>query len=378
MAVKIVRQAKKIVLIGAPTSAGAHNAGTERAPGALRAAGLVARLQAAGFEVADAGDIPVHAFQPDEESPRARNLGAVVSALNALRPLVEQAVKSGALPLVVGGDCTIALATIAGVRRYFPHVSLVYCDRDADLNTPATTPSGCLHGMGVAHIIGHGAPELVRFFTDPPLVRQPDLAFFGLERLDPPEEQFLMTSPIRRYSVGDIRRQGAAAAASAAIQRIHSTTKQLVVHLDVDALTAEEFSACDFPAPGGLTADEMRQALEVFARQPNLAAVEVTAYVPEKDPDGSAARLLVELLGAALAARLEPAAPPAEEAKSAAAAAEAPPAAVAPPAATAEEPVAAPPAEQPAVAEEQKSSAAEASPAAAESTAEPTSAESSS
>ena len=93
--------------------------GNERAPAALRAAGLSDRLRAAGFEVTDHGDDPVQLSQPDEESPRARNLARVVKSLEALRPRVEIAVKSGALPIILTGDCTIALATVAGVRRYF-------------------------------------------------------------------------------------------------------------------------------------------------------------------------------------------------------------------------------------------------------------------
>jgi arginase len=310
LAVKIVRQPKKIALIGAPTSAAALRAGHERAPAALRAAGLVERLQHLGYEVTDLGDGPVHVFQPDDEHPRARNVGAVVAALEELRPRVEQAVKSGALPLVLGGDCVIALATVAGVRRYYRNVSLVYLDRDADLNVPATTPSGCVDGMVISHVIGRGAPELVRFFSEPPLVREPDVALFGFERLDPPELEFLARSPVRRYSAADVQRQGAVAAAEAALERVHVSSRELVLHLDVDVISAEDFSATNFAASGGLRLEEVRQALSVFARQKNLVAMEVTVYNPELDPDGSAARVLVELLASAFAARLEALAAP--------------------------------------------------------------------
>ena len=304
MAVKIVRQPRKIALIGAPTSAAALQAGHEGAPGALRAAGLVERLQAVGYEVADLGDCVTQLYQPDDEHPRARNLPAVLAALNDLRPRIEQAVKSGALPLVLGGDCVIALATLAGVRRYYRNVSLVYVDRDADLNVPATTPSGCVDGMVVAHIIGRGAPELVRFWGEPPLVREPDVALFGIDRLDPPEEALLGRSPLRRYLAAEIQRQGPAAAAHAALERIHAASHEFVLHFDVDVISSDDFRATNFAAPGGLRLEEVRQGLEVFARQKNLAAMEVTVYNPALDPDGSAARLLVELLGAVLATRL--------------------------------------------------------------------------
>src|SRR6202167_3616956 len=117
------------------------SAGHEGAPGALRSAGLIERLRSIGYEVTDLGDDPVQLFQIDEESPRARNVPRVIQALEALKPRVEQAVKSGALPLILSGDCSISIATIAGARRYYKHGSMIYIARDADLNIPATSRS---------------------------------------------------------------------------------------------------------------------------------------------------------------------------------------------------------------------------------------------
>jgi len=303
VAVKIVRQPNKIALLGAPTSAAAMSAGHEGAPAALRAAGLIDRLRAAGYEVADLGDDPVQLHKPDEESPRARNLRGVIASLESLKPRVEAAVKSLALPLIISGDCSIALAVVAGARRYFRSVSFVYVDRDADLNTPATTPSGCVDGMTVAHLTGRGAAEMVRFWGEPPLVREPDLALFGVARLDPPEEEYLGRSMLRKFLADDVRRMGPAAAAKSAIERIHSGTHEFVLHLDVDVI--EGFSATNYPGTGGLSLDDVREALEVFVTQPHLAAIEVTAYNPTKDPDGSGAKAIISLLEELLKKRLE-------------------------------------------------------------------------
>ncbi len=186
MAVKIARQPKKIALIGAPSSAAAFQPGTEKAPAALRAAGLVERLQSAGFEVTDYGDCAPRLFADDEEHRRARNLPAIVAGLNDLKVHAEVAIKSGALVLVLGGDCAQAIGLLTGARRYYKHINLLWFDRDADLNTPASTPSGRIDGMVVAHIIGRGAPELVRFWGETPLVREPDVTLFGITRLDRP------------------------------------------------------------------------------------------------------------------------------------------------------------------------------------------------
>jgi arginase len=303
VAVKIVRQPNKIALLGAPTSAAAMSAGHEGAPAALRSAGLVGRLLSVGYEVADLGDDPPQVYKPDNESPRARNLPRVIAALEALKPRVEQAVKSCALPVVLSGDCSIALATVAGARRYFRNVSMIYMDRDADLNTPATTPSGSVDGMVVSHLTGTGAAEMVRFWGEPPLVREPDLALFGVARLDPPEEQLLAKSPLRRFLASDVQKMGASAAAQAAVERIHANGYQFILHFDVDVIA--DFQATDYPGSGGLSLDEVREALEVFATQKHLAAIEVAAYNPTKDADGRGAQMIVDLLVSVLEKRLE-------------------------------------------------------------------------
>lgn len=303
MAVKIVRQPNKIALLGAPTSAAAMSLGHEGAPVALRTAGIVDRLRTIGYEVTDLGDDPPQLYKPDEESPRARNLPRILAAIEALKPRVEQAVKSGALPLILSGDCSIALATVAGVRRYFRNVGMIYMDGDADLNTPASTPSGCVDGMVVSHLSGRGAAELVRFWGEPPLVREPDLALFGVSRLDPPEREVLERSPLRRYLSADVKRMGAQAAAQAAVERIHSSSHEFILHFDVDVIS--DFQATNYPGSGGLSLDEVRQALLIFAQQKHLAAIEVTAYNPTKDTDGSGAKLLVDLVAEILESRLE-------------------------------------------------------------------------
>lgn len=305
MAVKITRQSKNIALLGAATSAAALRGGHERAPAALRAAGLAERLKTAGFQLADLGDTATYAFTPDDEHPRARNVSAVLKSLNDLRPRVEAAVKSGALPLILSGDCISVLAVVAGARRYYRNVSLIYVDRDADLNGPATTPSGCVDGMVISQVIGRGAPELVRFWGEPPLVRAPDVALFGFERLDAPEEQYLAASPLRRHPALEVSTVGPAAAARLVLERVHGLNHEFVLHFDVDVINSEEFPWTNFPGAGGLSLNEVREALRVLVNQPNLAALVVAGYNPELDPDGAGARKLIDLLVDALSTRLE-------------------------------------------------------------------------
>ena len=311
MAVKIARQQKKIALIGAPSSAAAFLPGSEKAPAALRAAGLVERLKSAGFEVIDHGDCAARLFADDDEHRRARNVTEIVAGLTDLKTRAELAVKSGALVLVLGGDCAQSIGLLTAARRYYKHLNLFWMDRDADLNTPATTPSGRIDGMVVAGIIGKGAPELVRFWGEPPLVREPDIYLFGVERLDPPEQDFLSKSPMRHMLAENVRSKTASVAARAALAHLHTDTREYVVHLDTDIIANSEFSAVNVPAEGGLPFDDVRAALAEAVRSNFLVGLTISQYNPEKDSGGAGAKKLIDLLVEALSARLEATAVPA-------------------------------------------------------------------
>jgi arginase len=323
LAVKIIRQPKKIALIGAPSSAAAFLPGSEKAPAALRSAGLAERLQSAGYELTDYGDCTPRLFADDEEHRRARNLSEIVAGLNDLRARAELATKSGALVLVLGGDCAQVIGLLAGTRRYHKHANLLWMDRDADLNTPASTPSGRIDGMVVAHIIGKGAPELVRFWGEAPLVREPDVLLFGLERLDPPEQEFLSRSPMRHVYAADVQFKGAATAAQEALAHLHADAREFVLHLDLDLIAEEEFPAVNVPGSGGLKFEDARAAFLEIVRHKNLLGLDIAQYNPDKDPDGSCAKKVADLLVEALSARLEaltappPAEAPAESAEAA-------------------------------------------------------------
>jgi arginase len=305
LAVKIVRQPNKIALIGAPSSAAAFSAGSEKAPAALRGAGLVGKLQAAGYEVIDYGDCAPRLFADDDEHRRARNMAEIVAGLNDLKTRAELAVKSGALVLVLGGDCAQVIGLLTGTRRYYKHVNLLWVDRDADLNTPASTPSGRIDGMVVAHVIGRGAPELVRFWSDAPLVREPDVTLFGLERLDPPEQEFLGKSPMRHIYAADIQSKGGTSAAHEALSQVHADAHEFVLHLDIDVIAGEDFPAVNVPGSGGLRFDDVRASFIEFVKHKNLLGLDVAQYNPDKDPEGGGANKLVDLLVEALSARLE-------------------------------------------------------------------------
>ena len=310
MAVKIVRQPNKIALIGAPSSAAGFAPGTEKAPAALRAAGLVEKLQSIGYEVTDLGDCAPRLFADDDEHKRARNIPEIVAGLNDLKPRAELAAKSGGLILVLGGDCIQSVGILTGARRYYKHISLLWFDRHADLNTPASTPSGRLDGMALAAIHGRGSAELVRFWGEPPLVREPDTLLYGLEQSRSRRAGFPDALSRSLYVCGGYSLKGATAAAQHALAQLHTDAREFMVHFDMDVIAQEEFPAVNVPSSGGLSYAEVKASLIEFTKQKNLLGLDIAQYNPEKDPDGSGAQKVVDLLVEALAARLTHLAPP--------------------------------------------------------------------
>src|ERR1700674_339291 len=202
------RTTMKFGLIGVPSSAGAHGPGQEKAPAALRQAGLLGALREAGLEVEDLGDLPVARFSPDADNRKRQSQPRVVKVARQVAEAVAGAVERELVPLVLGGDCTITLGVVAGLLRHQPDLGLIYFDGDADMTTPDTTHSGIFDSMGAAHLIGKGAPELARIGPRFPLLTPDRIALFGFQpyEVEPRELLLLEESEIPQYPVTSLDR----------------------------------------------------------------------------------------------------------------------------------------------------------------------------
>src|ERR1700736_5641999 len=207
----------KFGLIGVPSSAGAHGPGQEKAPSALRQAGLLGALREAGLEVEDLGGLPVARFTPDGANRKRQSQSRVVKVARQVAESVARAVELELVPLVLGGDCTITLGVVARLLRQQADLGLIYFDGDADLTTPETTHSGIFDSMGVSHLIGSGDPELAHIGPRFPLLPQDRIVLFGFQpyEIEPAEVRLLETSAMLQYSVTsmDLRPVEQAAAA---------------------------------------------------------------------------------------------------------------------------------------------------------------------
>jgi arginase len=291
--------ARQVVVLGIPSAAGARFAGAENAPAALRAAGLLEALRAAGAETRDLGDLPRVPHRDDPESPQARNVPAAAQAAGMAAEGVERAVREG-FALVLGGDCSLCAGTVAGARRALDQpVGLVFLDADADLNTPDTSPSGCLHGMALSLALGRG-PEAVAAAGGPPPATIPEhVALVGFRALDPGERHAIGYLGLA-LPAAPARRLGMPATAALALDAVENGEGPLVVHFDVDLIDPDEMPAKATLTPGeGLSFAEASDLLTALLASPRVVALEVAEYDPGRDP-GTVAPRLVEMLARAV------------------------------------------------------------------------------
>jgi arginase len=292
-----------IALIGAPTSAGAFAPGQEDAPAALRAAGLVEALRADGRAVDDRGDTPLFRWRVDHDEPRAMNAGAVVETVRAVAARVHDAVRAGELPLVLGGDCTVGVGTMAGAVAADADPRLIYLDLHPDLNTPDSVPDGALDWMGVAHMLDvDGADDrLAAAGPRRPLLRDDDLVLLGAgpEQCTAAERERIAERDLRPIGV-DALRSDPGAAARAALERATAGGRRFLVHFDVDTIDFSDVPLSENTGRGiGVGFDAALAALDVLLEHDALLGLTVTELNPHHGaPDGSdVARLALALAG---------------------------------------------------------------------------------
>lgn len=297
-----------LTILGVPTSAGAFAPGQEKAPAALREAGLVAALNERGVEVRDLGDSPVWRWRPDPERPHAQHLGAVAEIARATAGRVERALEEGGGPLLVlGGDCSIELGTVAGHLARDERIGLVYFDLHPDLNTPLSVTEGTFDWMGMAHALGldGAAPELAGIGPRTPLLDDDQVLFlsYGPQQARP----FELDAMVRRGLAG-IPVDEVAGAPERAAERVltgfAARFQRLLVHFDVDVLDFNDTPLSEEAVRGdGLTLDAAMRALKVLVASERLSALTVTELNPlHGDEEGRSLRRFVDRLADCLAA----------------------------------------------------------------------------
>jgi arginase len=277
--------AKQLAIIGAPSGAGACGVGQEQAPAALRAAGLIEALGGVGFDVSDLGDSPVVPWRPDRARPRAQNLEAVLDVVRTTATRVADALREGdRTVLVLGGDCTVGIGTIAGVRATQDDIAIAYFDLHSDLNTPASATDGALDWMALGHMLGiDGAePTLVAATEKVPLLEPGQVVLFAqsLSHATRFERGEIDRLGLPRFALEDVRGDPEAAARQA-LDLVAARSDRYVIHLDVDVVDFTDAPLSEHPSRNtGLKLDHMLSALTILASGSGLVAITLTELNP--------------------------------------------------------------------------------------------------
>lgn len=295
-------------IIGAPIDYGANRRGVDMGPSAIRYGGLATKLEGAGVSVVDDGDVPAPRAEerdPEAEMPtegRAKFLRETKAVCTSLADRVAETLSSGELPLVLGGDHSIAIGSVTGSARN-ADIGAVWFDAHGDFNTPATSPSGNVHGMPLAALLGIGDFAGVEWANAAGL-REENVAIVGLRSLDSAERTAIRDSEVTAFTMSDIDEEGITAVVEEALDVATGGTDGIHVSLDLDWLDPREAPGVGTPVRGGVTYREAHSALETVAETDSLRSLELVEVNPILDEQNETASLATELAASALGQRI--------------------------------------------------------------------------
>ena len=295
---------KKIRILGVPLDLGQTRRGVDMGPSAVRVAGLEARLEALGHVVEDGGNIAVAIpEQKKEGDPRAKYLKEITATCTKHAETVYKTLESGKVPLILGGDHSVAAGTVAGVAQFYREqrrvqeqkLGLIWIDAHADINTPETSPSGNVHGMPLAAIMGLGPADLANIYGFSPKVQPENCVLVGVRDIDGPEKENIRETGIEVYTMRDIDERGMRTVIEEALRVAGRGTAGYHVSLDMDWIDPEDAPGVGTPVRGGASYREAHLAMEIIADHGRMTSFEIVEVNPVIDEHNRTADLAVEL-----------------------------------------------------------------------------------
>lgn len=296
---------KTVAILGVPLGYGASMAGVDIGPAALRVARLQQRIERLGYQVRDLGDMRLERPQTVPlAGDKLKYVREIHNACEQLAGQVQAILQAGQLPLVIGGDHSIAMGSFAGAASFFKQreqtLGLIWFDAHADMNTPETTPSGNIHGMPLAVLLGYGAPELTNIAGFAPKLDPSLCVHVGARDIDPGERELIAKTGLKFFTMRDIDERGMSACMNDAIKIASRGTAGYGVTFDVDALDPGDAPGSGTLVRGGLTYREAHLAMEKIAEAGGMRSLEVVEINTALDVNNKTAELGVELILSAL------------------------------------------------------------------------------
>jgi len=288
-----------ISIIGVPTDYGQTRRGVDMGPSAIRYAGVVERLEAIGHVVHDQGDIRVSQKQEGAiVDKQLLNLEEVIDVSTSLATSINEAIEQKEFPLVLGGDHSIAIGTLAGLGEHYKNLGVIWFDAHADLNTPETTPSGNIHGMPLAVSIGIGHERLVKIRNNVPKIKPENVIIIGARSVDPGERELISQQGIKVYTMHEVDRLGMTRVVEDALAYLRERNVDgLHLSLDLDGLDPLYTPGVGTPVPGGITYRESHLAMEMLQESGMLTSAEFVEVNPILDEKNRTADVAVALMG---------------------------------------------------------------------------------
>jgi len=291
---------RKIRVIGVPLDLGQSRRGVDMGPSAVRVAGLEARLEELGHIVEDGGNVVVAIpEQKKEGDPHAKYLKEITATCTKQADLVIKALDEGIVPLVLGGDHSVGAGTVSGVaefyRRQNKKIGLIWIDAHTDINTPESSPSGNVHGMPLAAIMGLGPPELANILNFSPKVSPDNCVLVGVRDIDAIERENVRRSGIHVFTMRDIDERGMRNVMETAVRIAGDGTVGYHISLDMDWVDPEDAPGVGTPVRGGATYREAHLAMEIIADHGKTLSFEIVEVNPVIDEHNRTADLAVEL-----------------------------------------------------------------------------------
>lgn len=300
---------RAIDMYGVPMDLGADRRGVDMGPSALRIAGMVEKIQALGHEIVDRGNVDVASMETAKTGPKkAKYLNEIVDCCKRLSEKVAGTIAQGRFPLVLGGDHSIAVGTITGIaseyRKRGEKIGLIWFDAHGDMNTPDSSPSGNVHGMPLAMLLGYGPPELAQFGGFAPKIDPQNAVLIGIRDLDLSERDIVKKSGIHVFTMKEVDRLGMAAVTDRAIEIAGHATAGFHLSFDLDGLDPLIAPGVGTPVPGGINYREAHLMMELLADSGKLVGMEMVELNAVLDNRNTTAELTVHLAQSAFGRRI--------------------------------------------------------------------------
>ncbi|WP_391118393.1 arginase [Psychrobacillus sp. L3] len=288
-----------ISLIGVPMDLGQNRRGVDMGPSAIRYAGVIERIEALGHSVKDEGDIAIsHTRKEQSPNTHLRNLEDVIDGNTKLGNKVNEVLEAGQFPLVLGGDHSIAIGTLAGLADRYENLGVIWYDAHADLNTAETSPSGNIHGMPLAVSLGLGHDDLVNIRSYAPKIKPENVIIIGARSVDPGERELIKEKGIKVFSMHEIDKLGMTEVMNQTIEYFRERSVDGVhLSLDLDGIDPLYTPGVGTPVPGGISYRESHLAMEMLYASNLITSAEFVEVNPILDEKNKTADVAVALMG---------------------------------------------------------------------------------